>query len=186
MDDTQETWFEHFILSEELAPFNIFELLWDMKPDKPHQVVVYGKVYNTPRLQQAYGRDYAFAGTVSKSLPIPEELDSIIKAMSQRYNTQYNSLLVNWYRDGNDYIGHHSDNEKQLCETTPVITISFGAERDFVLKNKLTKKTMTTTLKNNSVFVMGGTCQKTHTHSIPKRKRVTSPRISVTLRQFTD
>ncbi len=93
-------------------------------------------------------------------------------------------LLINWYRDGNDYIGMHSDDEKQMKAETPVATVSLGTQRDFFLVEKKTKKKQVFKLENNSVFVMGGTCQKTHKHGLPKRKKIKTYRISLTFREF--
>ena len=69
-------------------------------------------------------------------------------------------MLINWYRNGNDYIGMHSDDEKQLKENSPVVTISLGVERDFILKNIETKEKSVYNLENNSVLTMGGTAKK--------------------------
>jgi alkylated DNA repair dioxygenase AlkB len=141
-------------------------------------------MYDTPRLQQAYGKDYAFSGTISKALPIPEIFVGLIEYMNMRYSRNFNMLLINWYLTGENYIGMHSDDESKMTPDSPVITISFGSTRDFVLKNKTTNEKIMIPMTNNDVLVMGGKCQKTHRHGVPKRLRVKSPRISVTLREF--
>lgn len=160
-----------------------YQTIWNMKPDKPHTIFIFGKKFDTPRLQQAYGKDYAFSGNTSKALPIPNIFLPLLKFMSDKYNTNFNMLLINWYRDGNDYIGMHSDDEKQISTNTPIITVSLGVTRDFVLQNKSNMKKDIFKVYDNSVLVMKD-CQKTHKHGVPKRTKITESRISITLRSF--
>jgi len=107
-----------------------------------------------------------------------------IDYFNKKYERNFNMLLINWYRNGDDYIGMHSDNEKQLVKNSPVITISLGQERIFVIENKLSKKKEKILLKNNEVFVMGGDFQNKYKHGLPKSKKATNYRISITLREF--
>ena len=108
----------------------------------------------------------------------------------------YNMCLINFYRDGNDYIGFHADDEKQLVPNAPIYSISLGAIRKFRLKmksNMLNDNYATGTcgeddiefnLTSGSLIVMGGMCQKTHKHCVPKQKKVTEMRINLTFRAF--
>lgn len=176
---------EYFLLPAEIAlTSKDVETLWSMRPARPHQIKFFGKLIDTPRLQQAYGKDYKFSGTVSRGIPIPAFLKPLMSYLNDRLGVNTNMLLVNWYRDGDDYISMHSDDEKQVKANTPVITVSFGATRDFVLKNKTTKERIVVPVENNSVLVMKPGCQQTHTHGVPVRKKVKNYRISVTLREF--
>lgn len=184
MEITNVSWIEHFDIPKELIQDDLFSVIWEIRPQQVNTIIVYGKSYSTPRLQQAYGMDYKFSGTTFASLPIPECIQPVMDFMCKKYNTNFNGVLINWYRDGNDYISHHSDNEKQLVKQSPIVTISLGESRDFVLKHKTNKTTTKYTLKHNSILVMGGLCQEIYTHSVPKRKNVTKPRISITLRHF--
>jgi len=187
MSVTESNPTEYFCLPEEVAltPEDV-EVLWSMRPARPHQIKVFGKLLDTPRLQQAYGKDYKFSGTVSRGLPIPTFLKPLMAYLNKRLGVRTNMLLVNWYRDGEDYISMHSDDEKQVKLNTPVITVSFGVTRDFVLKNKTTKERIVIPVENNSVLVMKPGCQQTHTHGVPKRKKIKDYRISVTLREFVE
>lgn len=156
--------------------------LWDNRPKKAHKIKLFGKEYDTPRLQEAFGRSYCFSGTTSQaSKPIPEMFQNHIKFLKEKYDVDYNMVLINWYRD--DYISMHSDNEKQIKKNTPVATLSLGIEREFILQNKTNKEKNKFVLENNSVFVMGGTCQTTHKHGINKKKNIDRYR-SVTFREF--
>ena len=187
MSVTESKLTEYFLLPKEAAlSSEDVQSLWSMRPARPHQIKFFGKLIDTPRLQQAYGKDYKFSGTVSRGLPIPQFLRPLMSYLNKRLGVHTNMLLVNWYRDGEDYIGMHSDDEKQVKPGTPVITVSFGVTRDFVLKNKTTKERIVMPVENNSVLVMKPGCQQTHTHGVPKRKRVKDYRISVTLREFIE
>ena len=186
------TWWESFNLPESIRyGKEDYEYLWGIRPDKPHKVRVYGKEFDTPRLQKAYGRDYKFSGTIAHSDPVPEILNRLIEYMNDKYKVNFNQILINWYRDGEDYIGMHSDDESDIIKGSPVITVSLGTTRDFVLQEKKEngdgkREREVIKMEDNMVVVMGGTCQKTHKHGVPKRKRIKGSRISITLRCFTE
>ena len=179
-----EYWYHYESLPAELKfTENDIEKIWELKPKTKSQVKVFNKIYDTPRFQQAYGIDYAFSGNVATSLPIPTIFENYLEYFSNKYNFKFNMLLLNWYENGEHYIGMHSDNEKQMVENSPVETITLGETRKFKIQNKTTKEIETFHIKNNEFFVMGGTFQKTHKHGIPKEKNK-SGRISITMRAF--
>lgn len=187
---TPSTWIKYYqkIPCEIQLYSKRFDELWDMHPANKGKVIIYGKEYETPRWQQSYGQSYQFSGTVNKAIEIPDIIQEYID-WSNKYDNEsgkFNMALVNWYKDGNHHIGYHSDDEKQLIPNSSIYCFSFGAERDFFLKNKVTKKRTTIKLHNNSLVIMGGTCQKTHKHSIPKRTKLKKKRISITLRKFNN
>ena len=154
------------------------------QPKKPHKINVFGKLCDVPRLQQAYGKSYSFSGTTALAKPIPDYLQKILIYVNNTLNTNFNMLLVNWYRNGEDYIGMHSDDEREIKKNSSIITLSLGATRPFVLKNKKTKERIIIPLINNSILIMKGDCQKTHKHGLPKRKKIKNFRISITFREF--
>lgn len=180
---TSTTWLELFELPKKLQNID-FTKLWNSHPPNFEKVKVWGKTFNTPRYQKCYGKNYKYSGVMHTSTPIPDDYNELIEYFSNRYDCEYNMMLINWYENGNHYIGFHSDNEKNLNFEAPIITISLGASRNFVIKSndKTFKKKIE--LKNYDVLVMGGTFQKTHLHGIPKQKKIKDPRISITLRVF--
>ena len=181
-----ETWIEQIQLPPQLEISDeTRKQIWDTRPDLPSKVKVFGKEYNTPRLQRAYGKSYSFSGSVAEAVePIPEMFQELIDFLNKRYHRNFNMMLINWYRNGKDNIGFHSDDEKQIKKHSPVVTISLGVDRDFVLKNIKTGEKNVYNLKNNQAFTMGGTCQETHKHCLPVRKKITDYRISLTFREF--
>ncbi len=98
-----------------------------------------------PRWQQAYGKSYQFSGNVSVALPITEHIQKYIDwANTNELNNcrkgGFNGALINWYENGEHYIGWHSDSEAQLVKNEPIYTISLGATRTFKIKGKNGKK----------------------------------------------
>ena len=185
---TDLSWIKYLSkIPEEISlDYNNFDILWNIHPKKKGKIKIMGNEIETPRWQQSYGISYQFSGTTNVALPIPDIVQKYIDWANNYDNSKdkFNMALLNWYQDGEHYIGHHSDDEKQLILNSPIYCFSFGEERDFVLKNKETKETKKIKLENNSLVIMGGECQKTHTHSIPKRKKANNKRISITLRKF--
>jgi len=98
------------------------------------------------------------------------------------------ACLTNWYPTGKDYIGAHSDDERQMREVdgeTFVVCVTYGNARKLRIRNKKTKKIVyEVVVKPNSVYVMAGKFQKEFTHEFPKSAKVTQPRVSFTFRDF--
>lgn len=97
----------------------------------------------------------------------------------------FDSCLLNYYRSGADSIAAHSDKEA-LGPANAVVTISLGASRSFVFKNKIKGdngrySTIKTLLHNGDLVLMAGRCQELWTHSIP-REECDESRISLTYR----
>jgi alkylated DNA repair dioxygenase AlkB len=92
--------------------------------------------------------------------------------------------LLNLYRDGQDSIGFHTDAEPELGVNPVVATLSFGSEREFVLKHKATKETIRYKLGSGSLLVMGGASQHHWLHAVPKTDAVVGERIRLTFRRI--
>lgn len=184
---TEKSWIKIYTLPKE-CQLTDFESLWNLIPSERATITVFGKQHKVPRFLKAYGQDYHFSNENHTAEPIkdPFLLKLLHHVWMEEKNTSANGILVNWYRDGNDYIGPHSDDEKTLIPGAPIYSFSFGAERDFVLKNKKTKECFVFKLKDNTVCIMGGDCQKEFTHTIPKRLKCKERRINVTIREFTE
>jgi alkylated DNA repair dioxygenase AlkB len=161
---------------------------------KTHTIVLYGKEYQTPRLMGQFGNmsGYGFSGNVLGATRIsaaPSMLRSLMYKTLEYSNRRwlechrYNGAVVNCYLNGESYIAFHADDEKELISPN-VIGFSYGATRKFVLKEKVTKKTVVIAwVSHNSYCVMQGReFQKKFLHGIPKEAKVNSPRISITLR----
>ncbi len=165
------------------------------RPDTYHKIKIAGREVEIPRFQQAYGKSYDYSGTTSESkefVPIIErikkrlakEIESTDISELKESKNDYNMCLVNWYPDGAHYIGPHSDDEKQLVVGSSIASLSWGATRKFKLKAKYTSGLdLDIVLEDGDLVIMGGDCQKTHKHSVPKCK-CDEERINFTFRVF--
>ena len=164
-----------------------FEDLWILQPPEKDKFIFFGKETTFPRKHQSYGVDYVFSGKKHKALPIPDILLPIKYFFEDKYG-KFDQVLVNWYANGLDYISSHQDNEKQIVENSPIVSISFGQERVFRIRDSNKKIILDTKTEDASFVVMCGEFQKHFWHEIPKvtgkKGESYGPRINITLRQF--
>ena len=113
---------------------------------------------------------------------IPKWLLPLKELVEQESKQKYNFLLFSKYRDQNDSIAFHSDDEKFLGPNPTIASITVGASRPFLLKNKITKEIQQFNLSHGDLFVMQNNCQKDYLHSVPKQKQKFDTRISITFR----
>jgi alkylated DNA repair dioxygenase AlkB len=140
-----------------------------------------------PRLNAWFADDglkYAYSGLAHIGTGWLPELEAIKRAVEATAGTTFNSLLLNFYRDGKDSIGFHTDAEPELGENPAVATVSFGAVREFVLKHKKAKETLKYRLGHGSLMVMAGTSQHHWLHALPKTEEEVGERISLTFRRI--
>jgi alkylated DNA repair dioxygenase AlkB len=187
---------QHFLLAgrlpESLIPDSCaFEALWQLHPQEFHEIKIHGRLVKTPRWQQAFGRDYQYAGRVNRGLPIPVSIEPLLGWGQSNIDGRLNGILVNWY-DGalGHYIGKHRDSASNMVPGTPIVTISFGEERVFRLRNWSPKKPANQPIDfptgNGSVFVMPWETNLAFTHEVPHSRKKSGRRISMTLRAFED
>lgn len=165
------------------------EGLWEHRPENFNKVVIRGRTVETPRWQQAYGRDYYFTGMNHTALPIPEILQGFLDWANdlEEYKQfgSFNGILVNWYQDSSHYIGPHSDDVRNLVPNTPILTASIGATRTFRIRSKEDRSIVKDIeAVGKTYIVMGSTMQSHYTHEIVKSSKKIGRRVSVTLRMF--
>tara|TARA_B100000579_G_scaffold155374_1_gene126411 strand:- start:227 stop:850 length:624 start_codon:yes stop_codon:yes gene_type:complete len=152
---------------------------------KNDESVIFGKHYITRRKTAWYG-DSPFNYTYSKikrtALPWTNELTEIKHIVENNESTRFNSCLLNFYHDGDDGMGWHSDNEKELEKNGVIASVSLGAERKFSFKHKKNKEKIDLILGNGSLLVMKEQIQTHWMHQLPKSKKIREPRINLTFR----
>tara|TARA_Y100000590_G_scaffold402753_1_gene488771 strand:- start:570 stop:1196 length:627 start_codon:yes stop_codon:yes gene_type:complete len=152
---------------------------------KNDESMIFGKHYITRRKTAWYG-DRPFNYTYSKikrtALPWTNELLEIKHIVENNESTKFNSCLLNFYHDGDDGMGWHADNEKELKKNSVIASVSLGAERKFSFKHKKNKEKIDLILGNGSLLVMKEQIQKHWMHQLPKSKKVREPRINLTFR----
>ena len=151
------------------------------------EVVVFGKRHWVPRLVAWHGDPgvaYGYAGTKKEALGWTAELEEIKNRIENVFpSASFNSVLLNYYRDGSDKMGWHSDDEKELGVNPVIASVSLGATRRFDLRHKKTKEQIKIELSPGSLLIMSGSLQHHWHHSLPAQKRVQSPRINLTFRR---
>ena len=109
----------------------------------------------------------------------------IKKAAEAQCGKQLNSALLNYYRDGSDSMGWHSDDEKELSGSPVIASASFGATRVFQFNHKQQKKAkVSVALGNGSLLIMQGQTQHHWLHQVPKTALDPGPRINITFRDI--
>lgn len=154
-----------------------------------YQIRIFGKLIDQPRLTAYYGekdKSYTYSGLQLIANPWNEELLLIKKKIAEVEQMNFNSVLLNYYRTGNDSMGWHSDDEKSLGRNPAIASVSFGETRLFQLKHRLQKDIpkVEIPLAPGSLLVMKGETQHFWQHQIPKSPKQTAPRINLTFRNI--
>lgn len=114
---------------------------------------------------------YHYANQLAKSKPMTLNLDLLVDLVNELFGSDFNGILINRYTGGDEYIGPHSDDEKNI-DKSGVIAISYGSERIFRIRDKKTKQIVQDIpFKNLDIICMGGDFQKEFTHEIPPTKK---------------
>ena len=153
---------------------------------KRDSISMFGKQIPLPRLTSWYGdkgMSYTYSGIDSNPNEWNKGLLYIKQQIEKLTNVNFNSVLLNWYRDGEDYLNWHADNEKELGDSPTIAPVSFGETRDFIIrKNDDNTKKIAIPLNHGSLLIMRGNLQKFWQHSVPKRKKIKGSRFNLTFR----
>ena len=183
MDDADIHYYPDFLGADQAQLyFNLLHqtLLW-----RQEQIEVYGKRYTSPRLQAWYGdkeASYQYSALSLRPIDWTPELTDLKKLCEQKCNAQFNSVLANLYRDGQDGMGMHSDDEKELGPQPVIASLSLGQVREVLFSHKQTKQKVRLPLAAGSLLLMKGTTQQYWQHGIAKRKTPLGARINLTFR----
>lgn len=147
---------------------------------------MYGKEVYLPRYAAWYGdsdKSYTYSGLTLRPNAWNKGLLYIKSAIEKLSNGSYNSVLMNWYRDGADYINWHADNEKELGTHPVIASVNFGATRRFLLRrNDDNAIKIEFPLRHGTVLIMSGALQHHWQHSVPKERKVKENRVNLTFR----
>ena len=166
----------------------IFDELRNNIEWRQDDVSVYGKTYPQPRLTAWYGdsgKSYSYSGTTMCPLLWTDLLTSIKTQLEELIETNFNSVLLNLYRNNNDRIGFHSDNESSLGDEPVIASLSYGATRSIIFKHKRRANlSRSIKLTPGSLLVMRGMTQQNWNHGINKQSTPCGPRINLTFRKI--
>lgn len=122
------------------------------------------------------GKDHYGVGWPECLMPIKEEAERLA-------GQSFNAVLLNWYKDGEEYMGWHSDDEKSLGPAPVVAMLSLGANRSFLFRFKANHQIKhSVELEDASWLIMSASTQVLWQHSLPVRKRIKEERMSLTFR----
>ncbi|MPY94354.1 MAG: alpha-ketoglutarate-dependent dioxygenase AlkB [Acidimicrobiia bacterium] len=137
---------------------------------------MYDQMVDEPRLTQSYGRSEG---------PFPHPaLVELFDVLSARYGAHFDSVGLNFYRDGADSVAWHGDRVARTVPEPLVAIVSVGEPRPFLLRPAGGGRSRAFNLGSGDLLVMGGDCQRELEHSVPK-VALAGPRISITYRHST-
>lgn len=157
-------------------------LQWDSD-----QLMMFGKLVTTRRKVAWVGDptcEYTYSGVKKHPQAWIPELLSIKRQLEELTQSEFNSCLLNFYHDGADGMGWHSDDEKELDATSSIASLSLGSTRKFAFRHKQDKSTTSLFLENGSALIMCAPTQQFWQHALLKTKTVHSPRINLTFRKI--
>ncbi len=150
---------------------------------KAETIFLFGREVAQPRLSAWYGeKRYTYSGRTFEPLPFTPLQLEIKRAVEAATGQRFNSVLLNYYRNEQDSMGFHSDDEVELGPLPAIASVSFGATRTFILKHKKQPKTIKIDLTDGSLLLMAGKLQHCWRHGINKERKSCGPRINLTFR----
>lgn len=147
---------------------------------------VFGKVYAQPRLTCWYGDvPYRYSGLELGSNPMPSWLTELTQRVSSEVGVTFNCVLCNLYRDGQDTVGWHADDESLFGPDPIVASLSYGATRTFQVRSREKPSVRQAwQLQARDLLVMGSGVQTAYQHRVPRtpKTEIVGPRINLTFR----
>lgn len=164
----------------------IFEALKEELNWQQDEIKMFGKRIPIPRMNAWYadvGCNYKYSGIQLEHNLWSPTLNIIRNKIKELYDISFNSCLANFYRNGQDSVGWHSDDEPELGKNPTIFSISFGEERKFQIRNKNDyKDRLNIPLTHNSLLIMKGSLQHIYEHQVPKEPKKQNPRVNLTFR----
>lgn len=132
---------------------------------------------------QMYDREVLTPRLVARFEPeLHESIPRLVEVLSDRYGMQLDQISAGWYRDGHDSVAFHGDRIARELQSAIVATISLGGVRRFLIRPKTGGESRVFSLGHGDLVVMGGSCQRTHEHAVPKSSGDVEPRIALMFR----
>lgn len=157
-------------------------------PWRQSEIRLYGRSVLEPRLSCWMGDPgavYRYSGTVFTPMPWIEPVSQLKQAIEQASGHHFNSVLLNYYRDGQDAMGWHSDDEPELGQRPVIASVSLGGERRFLLREKRKgARSLGLTLAHGSLLLMHGDLQQRFQHALPRTAKDIGARINLTFRKI--
>lgn len=187
IEDGEVLYMENFLSHQEVA--SLMPILENSIGWRQESIKMYGKVYPVPRETAWYGEaeyNYSYSGIMCNPSTWTDELLDLKKRIEAFLPLEvFNSVLLNKYRNGNDKVSWHSDDEKELGVNPTIASVSLGAARRFDLRHKKDKsRTLKLNLTSGSLLIMRGPLQHFWEHQVPQQKLIIDERINLTFRRI--
>jgi len=165
----------------------LFSCLLERLALKQESIVVAGRTVLQPRLMLWMGDSdavYRYSGRTF----VPATWDGRVIELRCRVERaaqgRFNSVLINLYRNGQDSMGYHADDEPELGPKPTIASVSLGATRRFLLKRRRKRSgpPREFALTHGSLLILRGTTQEHFVHGVPKEPNVSGPRLNLTFR----
>ncbi len=156
------------------------ELAW-----RRDSIMLFGKQVDIPRTQVWMGEphcSYRYSGTTFTPVSWHPAVQALAQQVSAFLQQPFNCVLLNLYADGQQHMGWHADNERELGDDPVIASLSLGATRRFDLKHRQHNWQLAVDLTPGSLLLMAGRCQHCWLHRLPKQSTVVSPRLNLTFR----
>ncbi|MBV8254568.1 MAG: alpha-ketoglutarate-dependent dioxygenase AlkB [Chitinophaga sp.] len=177
-------YYPQFFTPQESNQF--YHNLVDTSAWKQESMRMYGREVLFPRLMAWYGdasSAYSFSGKTFVPQPWTDTLLAIRNRVSPIAAATFNSVLLNYYRNGNDSMGWHADDEPELGQHPVIASVNFGAARRFLLRYKVDhSRKQEILLQHGSLLIMKGELQHYWEHHVPKTSKPVAGRINLTFR----
>ena len=178
------------VYADEAERKELFEYLSKLPIDYHKQYKRFNQMVKVPRGQASYTLsadihyNYKVSGGSPPNTVMCETLKVITARVNDKLGSNFNTILMNVYKNGDDCIGYHRDRETGWAEGTGFATLCFGAERDFLVKHEASGVVTSVVHRSGYVVHLPWPMNSECLHAVPKRKRVTECRISLTFREI--
>lgn len=167
----------------------LFRQIWDQTPWRQETITLYGKTHLQPRLLAWYGDAeavYRYSGKTYEPLAWTPLLQRLRERLSAVVGAEFNSVLLNYYRDQRDSMGLHADDEPELGSQPVIASLSLGEERVLYFRHRRDRslRGLDVALPDGSVLLMRGDTQANWKHGIRKLARSCGPRLNLTFRMI--
>lgn len=177
---------EHFLPA--YTADSLLKALLNQVPWQQSQIRLYGRTVAEPRLSCWMGDSeavYRYSGTLFTPKPWIAPVESLKRSVEECSGHQFNSVLLNYYRNGQDAMGWHSDDEPELGPQPVIASISLGGVRRFLLREKRKgARSFGLNLAHGSLLLMHGGLQQGFQHALPRTLKSVDARINLTFRKI--
>lgn len=180
-DLVYESCFLHSSVADDLFTHCLKELPW-----QEELVQMFGRTFVAPRLSCALadeGCTYRYRGSQTEPIRLTRPLDSLRRNLQGQLNVPFNYVLATKYRNGNDYVGWHADDERDLVPGQTIANISLGEVRDFRIKSRDGSFDEKVSTHHGSLLLMRGEILRSTKHTLIRTKRLIGPRVVLSYRE---